>query len=439
MGAALAENFPFIDTVVSGEGEGVILDLVHERLRGKKPKQYIHGDPIQNMDDLPVPDFSDYFGAVEGDPGINQVRLVVEASRGCWWGAKSHCTFCGFNGTAMPYRSKTPQRFVNELRLLRSTYKTNTFLLTDNILNMNYFKTVLPVLAEDKDGFRFNCETKANLRKDQIDTIAMAGAFWIQAGIESLSSDVLRTIKKGTTLLQNLQTLKWCQEAGVYVAWSFLYGFPGEDAQAYGKILELIPLLGHIQPPQGSSRVQLHRFSPFWNWPEQYGLVNITHAAGYDFVYPVLPPSERKRLAYSFDFAYSGGETTKIYFKDLESMISGWRVDNRNGAVLRFESMDGRTAIKDSRLGKNHPAVWISLVEEQLLHAFDRRISIAQACKTISRNLPSASPVEIREAVAKLKENKWIIGENEVYISLVLDFSRRDRLQKLRSRARQEP
>ena len=129
----VARNFPFIDTVVSGEGEGVILNLVHERLTGDKPKKYIHGNPIQNMDQFAVPDFSDYFKAVKGDPGINQVRLVAEASRGCWWEAISHCTFCGFNGTAMPYRSKTPQRFVDELKLLRSMYKINTFLLTDNI------------------------------------------------------------------------------------------------------------------------------------------------------------------------------------------------------------------------------------------------------------------------------------------------------------------
>ncbi len=44
---------------------------------------------------------------------------------------------------------------------------------------MNYFKTALPLLAEDEEGFKFNCETKANLRKDQIDTIAIAGGAWI--------------------------------------------------------------------------------------------------------------------------------------------------------------------------------------------------------------------------------------------------------------------
>ncbi len=208
-------------------------------------------------------------------------------------------------------------------------------------------------------------------------------------------------MKKGTTLLQNVQTLKWCQEAGIYVAWSFIYGFPVENEQAYARVLELIPVLAHLHPPQGSSQVQLHRFSPYWNSPEQYGLVNITHAAGYDFVYP-LPLSERKRLAYSFDFEYSGGETPKLYYKDLESIISGWRDDIRNGATLRFKSLDGSTAIKDSRLGKNYPAVWISPVEEWLLHAFDRRMRIAQACETILRELPSASHAEIQEAVARL-------------------------------------
>ena len=31
--------------------------------------------------------------------------LFFETSRGCWWGERAHCTFCGLNGLTMNYRS----------------------------------------------------------------------------------------------------------------------------------------------------------------------------------------------------------------------------------------------------------------------------------------------------------------------------------------------
>ena len=34
--------------------------------------------------------------------------LLFETSRGCWWGERAHCTFCGLNGTSMAYRSMRP-------------------------------------------------------------------------------------------------------------------------------------------------------------------------------------------------------------------------------------------------------------------------------------------------------------------------------------------
>ena len=44
--------------------------------------------------------------------------LLFETSRGCWWGAKSHCTFCGLNGETMAFRSKSPRRALDELEQL---------------------------------------------------------------------------------------------------------------------------------------------------------------------------------------------------------------------------------------------------------------------------------------------------------------------------------
>ena len=46
------------------------------------------------------PTSRDYFRALDASGAAPDVAptLLFETSRGCWWGAKSHCTFCGLNG-----------------------------------------------------------------------------------------------------------------------------------------------------------------------------------------------------------------------------------------------------------------------------------------------------------------------------------------------------
>ena len=73
-----------------------------------------------SLAELPIPDYDDYFEELQGSlyraailPG-----LPVEMSRGCWWGQKSHCTFCGLNGGGMNYRSKAPEQVLEEIDAL---------------------------------------------------------------------------------------------------------------------------------------------------------------------------------------------------------------------------------------------------------------------------------------------------------------------------------
>ena len=70
------------------------------------------GRPIDDLDALPVPDYSDYFRDLDASGVSADVLpvLLFETARGCWWGAKSHCTFCGLNGGAMAFRAKSQSR-----------------------------------------------------------------------------------------------------------------------------------------------------------------------------------------------------------------------------------------------------------------------------------------------------------------------------------------
>ncbi len=137
MGAELLRSFPFVDAVADGEGEDVLPALVRRRLageavagipglrvrircgdemadggRGEEDWPTGEGAAPTDLDRLPWPDFEDYFTRLAGGPlkGAFTPRLPFETSRGCWWGAKSRCSFCGQASEDMAFRVKSSER-----------------------------------------------------------------------------------------------------------------------------------------------------------------------------------------------------------------------------------------------------------------------------------------------------------------------------------------
>jgi ribosomal peptide maturation radical SAM protein 1 len=169
------------------------------------------------MNSVPVPDYDDFFEQLRKSPAAGAVSpsLLVETAGGCWWGERAHCTFCGLNGATMAFRSKTPERVLDEITALRERYGTRAFSVVDDILDMSYFRSVLPKLAKANLGIDFFWEIKANLTRDHVCLLRDAGVLMVQPGIESLSDHVLKLMRKGTTAFRNIELLKWCKEYGV--------------------------------------------------------------------------------------------------------------------------------------------------------------------------------------------------------------------------------
>ena len=217
---------------------------------------------VAQLDDLPYPDFDDYFARLTSSPLAGQIDplLFFETSRGCWWGQKHQCAFCGLNGASLAFRSKSARRAVDELQWLVRRYNVRRGCMADNILDYRYFGTFLPMLKESRLGLEFVYEMKTNLTRQQVAVLLDAGLRAAQLGIETFLTPVLKHIGKGANALQNLQALKWFSEPGIEVKWNFLYGFPGEDPAEYAKLLDLLPSLYHLAPPLAVGRVRLDRF-----------------------------------------------------------------------------------------------------------------------------------------------------------------------------------
>jgi ribosomal peptide maturation radical SAM protein 1 len=285
--ASLDPSRQIIDFIFSGESEGTFPAFLNELDAGKLPAtRIIAGHRLMNLDDLPAPEFTDYFKQLYCFlPGSSAPRgsvvLPYESSRGCWWGQKHHCTFCGLNGETMSFRRKSPDKVIRELRDLANRYPCRQIGMVDNIMPHEYFRTVLPVLAQEPLPVPIFYEQKSNLRLKDVLLLKRAGVTAIQPGIESLSSSVLKLMDKGVSSRQNLALLKYARSVCVQMCWNLLWGFPGDNLKEYQQMLAILPLLSHLEPPQDLCHVSIDRFSPYFFDAPRYGITNVRPLAGY--------------------------------------------------------------------------------------------------------------------------------------------------------------
>lgn len=366
MGLATLQNFDFVDAVCIGEGDIAFPNFVRSYASGssepiegivqrKGPKSYPHQyakAPPVDMNAIPFPDFDDFFAQAPSDGRASDlpVRLIFETSRGCWWGQKNHCTFCGLNGSAMTFRQKTGERALREVQFLQEKYGayTKRMSATDNIMPYRYFEEFLPKLASLKLELDIFYETKANLSKDQLRLYSDAGLNVIQPGIESLDTSILRLMRKGVSALQNIQLLKWCKELDILPQWNYLFGFPGEDPALYLEQPELIEKIRHLTPPVGCSRLRLDRFSPYVSHPRDFGISELSAYPVYKLLYPALTQSEINRIAYYFVGQFEGQDAIDAYTATLVESVNFWR-KNEDHFLLTHMCGEDCTLVFDAR------------------------------------------------------------------------------------------
>ncbi|WP_410612647.1 RiPP maturation radical SAM C-methyltransferase [Amycolatopsis sp. lyj-109] len=368
MGLELVRSVGCVDFAVLGEGDVAFPRLLAALANGTDPGGIPgvarrDGDevvatpaeaPHDRLDDLPVPDYDEYFerAARAGLP-TGHVALPFESARGCWWGAKHHCTFCGLNGTTMRFRAKSPDRVLGELDRQARRYRTFRFDAVDNIMEPGYLKTLVPALAEAGREYQIFYEVKANLTRAQLKLLAQAGVTQLQPGLESLSSEVLELMDKGVRAAQNVNFLRWARYYGIAVAWNILWGFPGEPAGAYAAQAAVVPYLTHLQPPAGAARLWLERFSPLFTQPGRFPLRAREPEPSYRQVYPSTV--DVRRVAYFFGYEPEEELPPEVYapLRDAVSAWSAaWRADP--APVLVYRCAPGFLQIYDGRQPGSH-------------------------------------------------------------------------------------
>ena len=445
MGPALLKAFPFVDLIVSGEGEESLPALVKTLLNGTtdRPRRLseIRGvsyrdstlvrvapsaEPIRNLDKYPFMDCSDYFEqleSLEGDIGPmledTERKIFFECARGCWWGEHSHCTFCGLNGAIMNFRAKSAQRILDEILYLSEKHNVLNFLATDNILNPAYFASLLPRFAERSFDFQLFFEVKVNMTKRQIKTLSDSGVKFVQPGIESLSTHVLELMKKGTDKLRNIQSLKWFEQFGVRPGWNIIGGFPGETEEDYEEIEDTIPLIFHLTPPSELfQRIHLQRFSPNFDFASEFGFEDVKPLKLYKYIYD-LGDDDLRDIAYYFEYRLPGFERFLPHIRRINSQIDNWHHKYYDEhTILKYKVGPGFILIQDSREDNSQTEFTLTGIERELFLLCDKISQFSEIIDMTKKIYPSTTTSDVRTSLQALEKDKLVISEGERYLSL---------------------
>ena len=441
MGIALLRLFPFVDWVFSGEADLSFPQAVTQWFAGRPPEgipgvAYRRDGQIMaqgsgqppELDSLPYPDFDDYLAALRkwAPADLPSAHISLELSRGCWWGEKHQCIFCGFNRRTSLFRHKSPQRALDEIKAVTTRYGVSKVMLTDAILDMGFFKTLLPALSNLRLEELF-LETKANLSREQVQILKSAGVKEIQPGIESLDTEILTYMRKGTTLLQNVQLLKWAREYGMYYAgWNILCGFPGENPEAYRGMAWLIPSLVHLSPPISVLPFMLQRFSPLFERSREWGLKNIRAHARYRSVYP-FAQEDLDELAYIFDYDFDGKADIPTYIAPVEEEVRAWRQsrEHRQLPVLAFERQPGgKVVIHDTRPCRTASRVELEGEMAIAYLACDARRQFDSLATEVreQRGKEYSGDAELRRCLDELVARRLMLRDGNWYLSLANDL-----------------
>ncbi|WP_456473482.1 RiPP maturation radical SAM C-methyltransferase [Desulfolithobacter sp.] len=353
IGTTLLEVFPQVDHVITGEGERPLENLCR-LLAGEKEvdgANIISRNPgrdalegvselenleVRELDQLPVPDFDDYFQDLRQSRMVFIPTLPVEFSRGCWW---NKCTFCNLNLQWCSYRRKSAARMKTEIQHLKTRYQCLDFSFTDNALPVHEADRFFESMSDDENDLRFFAEIRAIQKQETYHIYRRGGLESVQVGIEALSSRLLKRMKKGVTVMDNVAAMKYAATAGMKLEGNLILEFPGSTVAEVQETLQVLDAVLPYRPLQGAGFF-LGLGSPVWSKPADYGIKAITRHPKNRLLYPdnILNRLEMLIKSYRGD-----RQTQRKQWQPVRDKIAQWNDfhENRNPSRPPLSWRDG--------------------------------------------------------------------------------------------------
>jgi radical SAM superfamily enzyme YgiQ (UPF0313 family) len=175
-------------------------------------------------------------------PDTKEPMATIQTARGC----PSQCVFCltpEISGKRVRFRS--PQNVLEEMiECYEKHHIKNFFFKADTFtINPDWVKEMCELIIHSKlhGKIQFTANSRVRpLKKETLQLMKKAGCFLVAFGFESGSDEILKKMKKGTTVAENKQAAKWCKEIGLPFWGYFVIGFPWETKADILKTKKLV-------------------------------------------------------------------------------------------------------------------------------------------------------------------------------------------------------
>jgi len=252
------ELFPGSDITVTGEAEGIIVDIanavLHHSDLNSIPGLIIRGDdgtikstgdlyPIKELDQSGFPDRGLLSYWDERKPNLESQKTLPKStelitSRGC----PRHCRFCSRDAlTYSNYRERSVENVTTELVQIADRGYEMVWVSDDNFtVNTARALKIFNILAELRLPLGLALSGwVGSAGKELFKAARAAGVRIISFGLESGNQDVLDFYQKGITLEQIKTAVNLADECGLFTVGNFIIGAPVETKEHFAKTIVL--------------------------------------------------------------------------------------------------------------------------------------------------------------------------------------------------------
>lgn len=244
----------FADYGIIGEGEITNCELASalenksdcNSVRGiiyRSGDEYVITPPrpeIVDLDSLPYPDyegfdFSKVLSSVASIQGINEKNAITMlSSRSCPY----QCTFC-FHSSGKKYRQRSLDNFFEELEYLVGKYGIKYIFVADELFahKMERVKEFCRRISEYDIKWWAQFRV-SDITPELVDLLKSSNCVTMGFGIESADNNILKSMKKGTTVEQIENALKLVYDAGIGIQGGFIFGDVNETIESAKNTLD---------------------------------------------------------------------------------------------------------------------------------------------------------------------------------------------------------
>jgi len=438
----LLQRFSEIDVGINGEGERPLAGLVCHLIQGGELRDLqVPGvvtrvssraqaetfDQLENLDELPLPDFEDYFqllASLGPEEGFFPT-LPVEISRGCWWRKPSAgrnfngCAFCNLNLQWRGYRSKTPDRVGQEVDSICGRHRSLSLAVTDNLIPSRGCRAIFGKLARSPRDLRIFCEIRAHTPLRTLQTMSAAGVKELQIGIESLSSRLLQKMNKGTAAIENLEIMKHCEAVGLVNVSNLIIGFPGSDADDVAQTLQCLEFAQFFRPLR-CVRFWLGFGSPVWSQPARF---DIRAVYNHPYWSRLFPPQDIRGLQFMIQDYRGDKMRQRKLWAPVEAKVRQWHKSYRSlhrqpysEPILSYRD-GGDFMIIRQRRAEAEPLTHRLVGPSRGIYRFCEHNRTSDEIRSA---FPEISREQLDNFLTMMVSKRLVYSENERYLSLAV-------------------